>query len=137
MDPNLPVPSKIGQKSEMCLNSSLFHCPKCPKLDLFEYSKQKHTFSHSVRTSTLSCFDLGIIYSFRTYSKRTFTNKKKYLAVALSWSLAANTLNVHFRGTVYFHLAWAISVTGETYRQSSYSKSFNVVLFMWLHVSKQ
>ena len=76
MDPNLPVPSKIGQKSEMCLNSSLFHCPKCPKLDLFEYSKQKHTFSHSVRTSTLSCFDLGIIYSFRTYSKRTFTNKK-------------------------------------------------------------
>ena len=27
--------------------------------------------------------------------------------------------------------------TGETYRQSSYSKSFNVVLFMWLHVSKQ
>ena len=105
MDPNLPVPSKIGQKSEMCLNSSLFHCPKCPKLDLFEYSKQKHTFSHSVRTSTLSCFDLGIIYSFRTYSKRTFTNKKKYLAVALSWSLAANTtLNVHFRGTVYFHL---------------------------------
>ena len=111
MDPNLPVPSKIGQKSEMCLNSSLFHCPKCPKLDLFEYSKQKHTFSHSVRTSTLSCFDLGIIYSFRTYSKRTFTNKKKYLAVALSWSLAANTtLNVHFRGTVYFHLPLPYSI---------------------------
>ena len=32
MDPNLPVPSKIGQKSEMCLDSSLFHCPKSPKL---------------------------------------------------------------------------------------------------------
>ena len=111
MDPNLPVPSKIGQKSEMCLNSSLFHCPKCPKLDLFEYSKQKHTFSHSVRTSTLSCFDLGIIYSFRTYSKRTFTNKKIFGdSIVLVKKLPANTLNVHFRGTVYFHLLWHISV---------------------------
>ena len=111
MDPNLPVPSKIGQKSEMCLNSSLFHCPKCPKLDLFEYSKQKHTFSHSVRTSTLSCFDLGIIYSFRTYSKRTFTNKKIFGdSIVLVKKLPANTLNVHFRGTVFFHLPWHISV---------------------------
>ena len=89
MDPNLPVPSKIGQKSEMCLNSSLFHCPKCPKLDLFEYSKQKHTFSHSVRTSTLSCFDLGIIYSFRTYSKRTFTNKNIWRSIVQVKILAA------------------------------------------------
>ena len=111
MDPNLPVPSKIGQKSEMCLNSSLFHCPKCPKLDLFEYSKQKHTFSHSVRTSTLSCFDLGIIYSFRTYSKRTFTNKKIFGdSIVLVKKLPVNTLNVHFRGTVYFHLLSHISV---------------------------
>ena len=81
---------------------------------------------------------LELFIALELTQKRTFTNKKifggsivfvtgcKYFERSLSW------LRPIFLAPAYYCF-----FTGETYRQSSYSKSFNVVLFMWLHVSKQ
>ena len=123
MDPNLPVPSKIGQKSEMCLipHSTAQNAQNST------YSSIQNKNILSVTQWELLLFHVLTLELFIALelTQKELSQTKINLAVALSW-------------TVYGPLLPArSSLTSETYRQSYYSKSFNVVLFMWLHVSKQ